>query len=85
VEDSNFTATAESTTSSEQCQIEVGFFFFTIQENVHNEFVPPGQTVTGCKILLRHSEAIEENHPDNGAMFCGPRIMTMLWFKCHSL
>ena len=87
VEDSNFTVTEESTTSSEQCQIDVGFVF-DIEGNVHKEFFPSRQTVNGnyyCDILRQLREIIRSKHPDNGATTLGPRIMTMLWLTRHSL
>jgi hypothetical protein len=55
VEDSNVTATEESTTSSEQCQIHVDYFFDT-EGIVHKQFVPTGQTVNEklyCDVLWR--------------------------------
>jgi hypothetical protein len=54
VEDSNFTATKESTTSSKQSQFDFGLFF-DIEGIVHKEFVPPGKTLNGkfCSNALR--------------------------------
>jgi hypothetical protein len=58
VEDSNFTAKQES---SEQCPINVDFFF-DIDSNVCKEFVPPLQKVNGnfyCNILSQLTENIQ--------------------------
>jgi hypothetical protein len=65
VEDSNFTVTKEST-SLEQCQINVDLFFDT-EGIVHEEFDPPGQTLTGkfhCDVLRQLREYIWRKRPD---------------------
>ena len=41
-------------------------FFFDIQGTVHNEFVPPGQTINGkfyCEVLIRLREGIWRKRP----------------------
>jgi hypothetical protein len=42
-------------------------FFFDIQGIVHEEFVPPGQTVNGkfyCEVLKQLKEGIRRKRPD---------------------
>jgi hypothetical protein len=46
VEGSNFTATKESTTNSQQFQFDFGLFF-DIKGIMHKEFVPTGKTLNG--------------------------------------
>jgi hypothetical protein len=69
VEDSNFTATKERTTSLEQCQISVDFFFGwgDIEGIVHIEFFPTGHSVNEklyCYVLRRLRENNRRNRPN---------------------
>jgi hypothetical protein len=68
VEVAKFTAAEKSATSSQQCQVHVGlFFFFDIKGIVHKEFLPPGQTVNGkfyCEVLKRLRDSIRRKRPD---------------------
>ena len=53
MEDSNFTATEESMTSSKNVKSML-IIFFHIEGIMHKEFVPPGQMVNGkfyCDVL----------------------------------
>jgi len=63
-----FTAAEKGAPISQQCQVHVGlFFFFDIQDIVHKEFVPPGQTVNGkfyCEISKWLRDGIRRKRPD---------------------
>jgi hypothetical protein len=70
LEDSEFTATEESTASSEQCQINVNLLFWHWRHRasgICSSIVPAGQTVNGkfyCDVLRRLRENIRCKRPD---------------------
>ena len=61
-----FTAAGKSASISQQCEVHVDRFF-DIQDIVHKEFLPPGQTVKDkfyCEVLKRLREGIRCKLPD---------------------
>jgi histone-lysine N-methyltransferase SETMAR len=56
----------KKSSSSQQCYVHVDSFF-DIQDIVHKEFVPPGQTVNDkfyCEVLKRLRESIQRKRPE---------------------
>jgi hypothetical protein len=61
---------------------------FDTESIVHEEFVPPGQTVNGkfyCDVLRQLSEVIQHNVQTSGATTPGVCIMTTLRITCRLL
>jgi hypothetical protein len=62
--------------------------FFDSEDDVHNEFVRPGQAVNGifyCDVLRQMRETIWQIVQISGATSSGPCIMTMMWLMHHML